>query len=485
MPLPARVPAYGRYYPALAAGVLALALFNLTFRLGHESVREWDESLYATSAWEMSQGGDWVGHTFHGVLDYYNTKPPLNLWLIAAAFKAFGVGLVSLRLTSVTAAWCTVAVLIWWTRRAFGEALSLSAGLVLSTTFAFLYGHAARTANTDSLNTLLILLAVVVVWLAREAKWRLLWLGPILAAVFLLRGMAVVLPVMIVAASEAWGGRLRRDRVLPAAGALLLCLLPIAAWAIARWRLDGWQFIGLLFWYDFVARSVSTIEEHPGSVFYYLNILQKHHYDWLVAGFLAWLLFPVPRCRIRELGRALRNRSGPLPLLAAWGIITLLVPTAMATKLPWYLHPFYPVFAIAVGAVLAHAGNSAVATVPRRAWRRVALVVVVALTFGVAEGKLIYFSYRYRDLASSSQGLLLAERGRLEGRQVFSPRWERAEIFVLEALVGGRHRLTADVAHFLGESRPGDYLLVGRPVSHEALSLAGSRRRSWLYRRIN
>jgi 4-amino-4-deoxy-L-arabinose transferase-like glycosyltransferase len=151
----------------------------------------------------MAQGGGWIGHTFHGALDYYNTKPPLNIWLISAAFNAFGVGLVSLRLSSVTAAWCTVTVLIWWTQRAFGEALSLSAGLVLSTTFAFFYVHAGRTANADALNTLLILLAVVVEWQAREARWRLLWLGPILAAVVLLRGMAVVVPAMIVVAAEA------------------------------------------------------------------------------------------------------------------------------------------------------------------------------------------------------------------------------------------------------------------------------------------
>jgi hypothetical protein len=111
----------------------------------------------------------------------------------------------------------------------------------------------------------------------------------------------------------------------------LLCLLPIAAWAIARWHVDGWRFIGHVFSYDFVARSVSTIEEHPGSVFHYLNILQKHHYDWLAAGLLAWLLFPVSRGRLREIGRALRGRTGPLALVVVWGVIALLVPTAIAT----------------------------------------------------------------------------------------------------------------------------------------------------------
>ncbi|MCK7475785.1 MAG: hypothetical protein MZV49_25120 [Rhodopseudomonas palustris] len=65
---------------------------------------------------------------------------------------------------------------------------SIFAGLVLSTMFAFFYVHSGRTANTDAINTLLILLTVVTLWEAREARWRLLWLGPIFAAVFLLRG---------------------------------------------------------------------------------------------------------------------------------------------------------------------------------------------------------------------------------------------------------------------------------------------------------
>ncbi len=44
-------------------------------------------------------------------IDYYNSKPPLNVWLIALAFKLFGANLVSLRLVSVVSAWLTVAVL--------------------------------------------------------------------------------------------------------------------------------------------------------------------------------------------------------------------------------------------------------------------------------------------------------------------------------------------------------------------------------------
>jgi len=95
----------------------------------------------------------WIGHTFRGELDYYNTKPPLNFWLIAVSFKLFGVSLISLRLASVIAALATVSVLMWWVRRRVGEANALFGGLVLSTMFAFFYVHACRTANTDALNT--------------------------------------------------------------------------------------------------------------------------------------------------------------------------------------------------------------------------------------------------------------------------------------------------------------------------------------------
>jgi 4-amino-4-deoxy-L-arabinose transferase-like glycosyltransferase len=482
--LPAVVMPKRCVFPALVTGVLALALFNLTVRIGGEYVREWDESLYATSAWEMVQSGQWIGHTFQGALDYYNTKPPLNMWLIAASFKAFGVGLVQLRLVTVSAAWCTVAVLVWWTRKAFGEAVSLASGLVLSTTFAFMYGHAARTANTDAINTLLIVLVVVVLWLARDARWRLLWLGPILAAVFLLRGMAVLMPIGIVLVCEIWTGHLRRDRLLPAASAALLCLIPVGAWAFARWRLDGWKFLGRLFWYDFIAASTSTIEGHQGSPLYYLRILVKYEYDWLLAAGLAWLLYPLARERLHALRGTLRHGSGPIPLVAGWGLVALLIPTAMTTKLPWYLHAFYPVFAIGVGAILVHAGRQAAAGPRRPAWRRRALVIAIVIVAVVAEGRLVWYSRNHRDLASSSQGLLLSERNELRGRSVFGPRWDRAEVFVIEAMIGATPRLAVDVIDFLRHSQPGDFLMLSEEASDPALTLVGTVRRHHLYKRI-
>ena len=75
----ARIPAFQRYcerhFAALALLVLGLAAFNLTYRLDREIVTDWDESLYAISATEMATSGQWIGVTYLGQLDYYNSKP--------------------------------------------------------------------------------------------------------------------------------------------------------------------------------------------------------------------------------------------------------------------------------------------------------------------------------------------------------------------------------------------------------------------------
>jgi 4-amino-4-deoxy-L-arabinose transferase-like glycosyltransferase len=480
---PAGASSRQRLVVALAVGVCLLACFNVTFRLNRHPVQEWDESLYATSAWEMIQSGQWVAHTFRGELDYYNTKPPLNFWLLALSFKTFGVGLVSLRIPSVIATLLTVSVVLWWARRRFGAPAALFGGLVLSSMFAFFYVHGCRSANTDGLNTLLIVLTAVAVSEAREARWRILWLGPILAAVFLLRGMAVLMPAFIAILGIVWTRQATRDRLAPAAGALVLFALPVGAWMFARWRVDGWQFIGRLFWYDFVARSTGNIENHPGTVFYYLNILVKHHYDWLLAVLSAGLLFPVPAAKLRAALSSLRAGSGPLPIMAAWAVVAVTIPTLMSTKLAWYLHPFYPVFAIASGAVLAHAFSAANEPGAAR-WRRMVLAGLVVLAVGVAEGRMIYYSYTYRNAFRDPQGLLLDERKALAGRQVFGARWDRADIFVAEAVVGATHRLAPDLTDFLRDSRPGDFYRTQLVLEHPSITLVRSNRRAHLYKRI-
>jgi 4-amino-4-deoxy-L-arabinose transferase-like glycosyltransferase len=473
-------------FAVLAAAILCLAAFNLTFRQHVHTIQHWDESLYAMTAWEMLQSGDLVGTTFLGELDYYNTKPPLNVWLIALSFRLFGVNAVALRLPSMLAAMATIAVILYWARRHLGARPALLGGLVLSTLFAFHYVHASRTANTDAINTLLIVLVVITLWGAREQPWRLAWLGPLMAATFLLRGMAILLPLAIVGIDEfATFGLRRRGRWLPTAAATVLFAVPVGAWMIARWRLDQWKFLSRLFWYDFVARSVTPIEDHPGSVFFYLDFLQRHHYGWLFAAITGVLLFPPTRAVLRALLAQGARKTSPARLLLVWAALAFLIPTMMRTKVGWYLHPFYPVFAVGVGAILDH-GMMRAGAFPAgwRSWRVRTLVSVVALVACAAEAQLVWQAYHRLDFASSSQGVLLAERERLRGQTIYRRRIDRSEIFVIHAMVGGTHRLTENAAAFVRDARSGDYYLTRLRLDDPRLAVVRKQGDFTLYRKL-
>jgi 4-amino-4-deoxy-L-arabinose transferase-like glycosyltransferase len=471
-----------RRYTVAAVCILAVAAFNLFYRLDREIVTEWDESLYAISAAETAANGRWIGITFDGALDYYNTKPPLNVWLIAASFKAFGVNLVSLRVVSAAAAWLTILALMLWARRAVGPATALLAGLVLCTTHGFIYVHSGRSANTDALFTLFVLLTAIALWAAHRRPWALAWLGPIVAAVFLLRGMAVLMPLAMIVTVMVLGGRPLRERWAPLSVAAMISAAPVAAWTVARYRVDQWEFLGRMFHYDFVARTASALEGHTGSLLYYPNVLQKDQYEWLAVAVLTLLLFPRSWRRLRDLSPDTDTNRYLRVLAGSWLGLTLVLPTLMQTKVAWYLNPFFPLFALMIGCLVS--AGFAQTDVPSLARRRRLAAGFVALAFAVAEGKLIYYSHARRDLRNTVQGLLLAERQQIAGHRVFKDSWwNRADRFVLEHIVGGEPREVEDMNRFVRRARRGDFFVSPPNGDHPGVITVRANARHRLCRR--
>ncbi len=440
---------------------------------------EWDESLYATSAYEMLESGNWVVTTFDGATDYYNSKPPLNVWLIALSMKAFGPSLTAMRLPSIVAAWLTVAVLLLWATRRFGSQVALLAGAVLATCFGFLHVHSGRSDNPDALMTLFLLLIVVVLDASSERPWRRIWLGPLLSGVFLLKGPAIFMPVLLVLIIETQRQMDRRSRWLPLIVALLIGAIPVLAWGVLRWRADGISFFERMFVQDFWAVSTRTIENQDGSNLFYLNILIKHHYDWVAAGLAVLVLFPPTSWRAAWDAVAFwRSADDRIRILGYWSAVALLIPTVMRTNLPWYINPLYPTFALAIGGLLAYGLSRRDETRPQLRTQLIAVVLVAGL---VAEGKLIWYSYTYRSLDRSAQGLLLAEAGRVSGGRVFG-RWNRADAIVLKCIVRAKSKAVADAEEFLRVGEPGDYLVLPIELEHGGLSMLATDGRHALYR---
>jgi hypothetical protein len=78
----------------------------------------------------------------------------------------------------------------------------------------------------------------------------------------------------------------------------------------------------------------------------------------------------------------------------------------------------------------------------------------------VAEGKIFYYSYTFRDMRQTVQGLLLAEQEALAGQRVYQDRWTRADRFVLEHVIGGQARQAQDLGDFARSAGRGDYVIV-------------------------
>lgn len=462
-----------------AIAVLALAVFNLTFRLSDEMVQVWDESLYATTALEMLRSGDWVVTTFQGTPDYFNSKPPLNAWLIAASFSSFGVSLVSLRLASVTAAILTVLALHLWARREFGRPVATLAALVLATTYGFLYTHSGRTANTDAPLALAVTLTAITAWTAVRRPLLSVWLGPLAATVFMLKGpgaLAVIVPLLVGdLMSRGSSGVPVAAWLVPRVIGLTAGALPVAAWVWARYQRDQWQLFSRMAGYDVLARGSSAVEGHAESPFYYLDVLQRHHYDWLLVLAVALAMTP------SAVG-ALRRSLGVSParlLVPAWLAGTFVVPSLVATKLAWYLNPFFPLFALAVGAAVWHTWSTLLTQGQTARARGFAALVVLAV--GVAEGKLAWQSYRQLDLNRSAQGLLLERFGELHGQRVFAVRCPYPEAFLASAADATCMQAAWD--EFAVQATRGDLWLGERDDTLPGLIRLGSNRGASLHRK--
>jgi hypothetical protein len=170
------------------------------------------------------------------------------------------------------------------------------------------------------------------------------------------------------------------------------------------------------------------------------------------------------------------------PLLAAWAAVTLVVPTVMQTKVAWYLNTFYPLFAIGVALVVARA--FAVFAPQPLHWRSVTLIATVVIAFGIAEGKMLWYSWTRRDISLSEQSLLVEERSRLKGQRVYlEPDSSRATRFVTEVLAGATPASMADDGAFFRESQGGDYRLSSVSCGRLHLEKVRSSRHQFLCRR--
>jgi len=332
------------------------------------------DAVQAQAARNMLASGDWVTARLDGVA--YLEKAPLNYWMIAVAYRIFGVHDWAARLPHALA----VILLCWLTYRfgrwAFDETTGLYAAVALSTSVGlFLF---TRILIPDATLTLTIAGAIWA-WLRllepdtesglidSGLRWSFL-LGLCLGSGLLLKGLiAAVFPVGAALAYMAVTRQLfswDAWRRLHLGFAIAIALAIAVPWyVLATLRNPPYFAFSLhsgpgeyrgFFWFYF-------FNEH---LLRFLGLRYPRDYD-TVPRFWFWILnllwiFPwsfyllsAPALDYKSTSRAGRTR-----LMALCWIAAVMLFFTLSTTQEYYSMPIYPALALLAGSVLSRGGRS-------------------------------------------------------------------------------------------------------------------------------
>ena len=299
------------------AAVFLVSLLALGYQLHHVGlasgfvdpvgqVRAQDEAVYAHSAIRMARTGDWLTPNFLGRHALY--KPPLLFWLAGLSVKLLGPSPLAARLPSLGAGALAAALVFFWLRRSSPLAAALGAVVLLVSNPV--WHVVSRMCLTDALLALAITAAVFS--LAHDPRLLtrrgFLGFGVSAAAAVMTKGVAGLLPLLILGLFWVVSRRGERPSLLRLVQVCLLAVLLAAPWHIYQLLIHPrW------FWAEYVRGEIFTF----GMAAPYQTSAENH-----LVFYLRRLLFADPLLcllALAALPAAWRaRRRHPTALLLAW-----------------------------------------------------------------------------------------------------------------------------------------------------------------------
>lgn len=319
------MPASGihNYSGLLIACAVLLSFFS---GLAGAPLFDLDEGAFSEATREMFQRGDFISTYLNGVPRY--DKPILIYWLQALSTSVFGFNEVGFRLPSALAATGWVLAVFWAVRRLRDEATALMAALMVAMSVSV--SIIAKAATADALLNMLLVMTMLSLFLylqERDRKW--------LMAVYILSGLgflakgpvAVFIPVMVSGIYCLLQGQLGfwlRSLLNP--WGIVVFVLIAAPWYVLQYLAEGQAFIDGFFFKHNLSRFQGPMEQHGGSIFYYLPVV-------LIG------VMPFTTAALRVFRRPAEWYGNDLTLFAAtWFLFVLVFFSLSGTKLPHYVN---------------------------------------------------------------------------------------------------------------------------------------------------
>jgi 4-amino-4-deoxy-L-arabinose transferase-like glycosyltransferase len=327
--------------------IMITSFINIFYNIGTYPFNSWDEARHGVNAYEMIKRNNYIINTYSYKDDYWNLKPPLGYWLIVLGYRIFGFNALGLRFFSAIAALVTIAAIAYYTLLHYGKLSSLISTAVLTTTTPFILDHCARSGDADALFVMFFTLSMLSISLTHRNRNYLYASGLFFALAFLSKswhsGNILIIIFIYLLLTLRYNKLSHKDILI----FFICCAFPIMIWALLRFNQDGFSFFKHMVGYDLIARTTSPLEGHTGTIFYYIEVLQKSYFYWFLV-FMSTLLCGTSL--LTPINYTVQRRAN-IYLFLLWILIPFMVFTKASTKIYWYILPIYPAFAISIGAI--------------------------------------------------------------------------------------------------------------------------------------
>ncbi len=312
--------------------------FLFYFGLGSFGLVGADEPRYAQIAREMLARHDWITPVLNGAA--WLEKPVLYYWGAMLSYSVFGVSDWAARMPSAVLATVMVAVIYFFMRR-FRPGAQLDAALITASAAATI--GFARAASTDMPLAATFTIGMLA-WFAWLETKRNRWL----AAFYVFVGLATlakgpVAPLLAALIIVIFAAMRRAPRLILRTlwwPVLLLFFAVVVPWYVAvQWRNP--EFFRVFFLEHNLARFSENVFHHRQPFWYFVPVLLLSVAPWTVYAVVALLKWLGKRVDVGS------EREHVLPrFMIIWLLVPLVFFSLSQSKLPGYILPAVPAFAL-------------------------------------------------------------------------------------------------------------------------------------------